>query len=171
MMYPFNPYQNQLQNLQSQILSPAPSIQYVNGRQSADNYTMQPNSSVILMDSTMDRFYVKKSDASGSCTVDAYDFHKAADENMAEELKDAQDYIEKALWYKAKGDQTRYAKYKEMSAQELNHASMIHDMAVQDIAALDAVYPEIPLKMLEAWDKAHTEFVEKVAWIKQMHQA
>ena len=28
-------------------------------------------------------------------------------ENIEEELNDAQEYIEKALWYKAKGDQNR----------------------------------------------------------------
>jgi len=90
--------------------------------------------------------------------------------DIDEELRDAQDYIEKALWYKAKGDSTRYAKYKEMSAQELNHATILHDMAVQDIEALDAVYPDIPIKMLEAWNNSHTEYVEKAAWIRQMHQ-
>jgi len=79
-MFPVTPYQNQLQNLQSQIMSPTPSVQYVNGRQSADNYSMQPNSSVILMDSNMDRFYLKKSDASGMCVVEAYDFHKAEED-------------------------------------------------------------------------------------------
>ena len=85
-MYPtLQPYQNQLQNLQNQFLmNPAPTIQYVNGRQSADNYQMQPNSSVILMDSTKDTFYLKKSDASGACTVEVYDFHKAADESRSE---------------------------------------------------------------------------------------
>ena len=91
-------------------------------------------------------------------------------EQIAEELNDAQEYIEKALWYKAKGDQTRYTKYREMSAQELNHASIIHDMAVQDIDALSAVYPEVPEKMIEKWNDAHTKYVEKAAWIRQMHQ-
>jgi len=83
-MYPIlQPYQNQLQNLQNQYLTPpvtTPTVQYVNSRQSADNYTMQPNSSVILMDSTMDRFYLKTADASGSCVVKAYDFTEVSDE-------------------------------------------------------------------------------------------
>lgn len=81
----FQPYQNQLQNLQNQLLAPptnsAPSIQYVNSRQSAENYAMNPNSAVILMDSTKDTFYIKRADASGSCTVEAYDFHKAEEQN------------------------------------------------------------------------------------------
>ena len=84
-MYPIlQPYQNQLQNLQNQMLSPTQAIQYVNGRSSADNYVMQPNSSVILMDSTMDRFYLKKSDASGACITEAYDFYKAEEDTKSE---------------------------------------------------------------------------------------
>ena len=78
-MYPYSPYQNQLNNLQNQFM-PAPAIQYVNGRQSADGYMMQPNSSVILMDSEKDRFYLKKADASGACTLKAYDFVEAEEE-------------------------------------------------------------------------------------------
>lgn len=91
-------------------------------------------------------------------------------EDINEELRDAQEYIEKALWFKAKGDQNRYAKYKDMSAQELNHATVLHDMAVQDIEALDAAFPEVPDKMVEQWNKSHAEYVEKAAWIRQMHQ-
>lgn len=83
------PFQNQLQNFQNNLQNQffpqnQPSIQYVNGRTSADNYQMQPNSSVILMDSTKDTFYIKRSDASGSCTVDAYDFHKAEEQPETE---------------------------------------------------------------------------------------
>ena len=44
----------------------------------------------------------------------------------------------------------------------------IHQFAVEDIEKLETVYPEIPEAMQDAWDKAHNEYVEKVAWIKQM---
>ena len=91
-------------------------------------------------------------------------------DDINDELQDSQEYIEKALWYKAKGDQNRYSKYKEMSAQELNHAMTLHDMAVQDIDALSQVYPEVPESMLDKWNKSHAEYVEKAAWIRQMHQ-
>ena len=81
-MYPYSSYQNQLQN---QFMSPqTPAVQYVNGRQSADNYSMMPNSSVILMDSNIDRFYLKKADASGSCTIKEYDFHEVEDKSVPE---------------------------------------------------------------------------------------
>jgi len=89
-------------------------------------------------------------------------------EDIGEELEGAKHYIEKALEYKAAGNATRYARYKEMSAQELAHAMTLHEYAVQDIEQLKAVYPDIPQDMMEKWDKSHVKFVEKAAWIKQM---
>ena len=93
-------------------------------------------------------------------------------DEIAEELDSAKEYMEKALEYKAKGsigdNMNRYNTYKMMSTQELDHANKLHEMAVQDIEALRAVYPEIPQKMQESWDKSHVNFVEKTAWIKQM---
>lgn len=92
---------------------------------------------------------------------------------IAEELDDAKKYMEKALEYKAMGNMssenmTRYNTYKVMSTQELEHATKLHEMAVQDIEQLKTVYPEIPNKMMDAWQKSHADFVEKAAWIKQM---
>ena len=89
-------------------------------------------------------------------------------DDIADELNGAKCYIEKALEYKASGNADRYNGYKDMSMQELGHAMRLHDYAVQDIEALKAVYPEIPQKMMDAWDKSHVDFVEKTAWIKQM---
>ena len=89
-------------------------------------------------------------------------------DEIAEELDSAKEYMEKALEYKASGNTPRYNAYKEMSVQELGHANNLHQFAVQDIETLKAVYPEIPQKMQESWDKSHVNFVEKTAWIKQM---
>ena len=85
-MYPIlQPFQNQLQNLQNQFMAqPTQNVQYVNGRASADSYQMQPNSSVILLDSNKNTFYFKRSDAAGSCTVEAFDFHKAEEPQKEE---------------------------------------------------------------------------------------
>lgn len=89
-------------------------------------------------------------------------------EKINDEIDGSKEYIEKALWYKAKGDATRYTKYKEMSIQELGHAMTIHQFAAEDIEELKRVYPDVPEAMQDSWDKAHNEYVEKVAWIKQM---
>lgn len=76
-MYPIYQYQ-------SFLSQPTQNIQYVNGRQSAEGYPMTPNSSVILMDSGMPRFYVKQTDASGMATVKAYDFSEVEEEKPTE---------------------------------------------------------------------------------------
>ena len=89
-------------------------------------------------------------------------------EEMADELKSAKCYMEKALEYKAMGNSTRYARYKEMSTQELAHAMTLHEYAVQDIEQLKTVYPEVPQDMQDEWDRSHVKFVEKAAWIRQM---
>ena len=89
-------------------------------------------------------------------------------EDIAEELNDAKKYMEIALEYKAAGDGARYNAYKDMSVQELAHSSNLHQFAVQDIEKLKTVYPEIPSDMMDKWNKAHVEYVEKAAWIKQM---
>ena len=92
-------------------------------------------------------------------------------EDIAEELGGAKHYIETALEYKAMGDaigNARYSKYKELSMQELNHAQILHEFAVQDIERLKTVYPDIPSEMLDKWKNAHIDYVEKAAWIKQM---
>lgn len=59
-------------------------IQYVNGKASAESYQMPANSSVILMDSNMARFYMKQTDASGIATIKAYDFKESEDEKPEE---------------------------------------------------------------------------------------
>lgn len=73
-MYPF----------QTPLIQQTQNIQYVNGRQSAESYQMAPNSSVILMDSSKARFYMKQTDASGMATVKAYDFTEAEEDKPAE---------------------------------------------------------------------------------------
>lgn len=67
--------------LNQQFNNPQPQseLQFVNGRESADMYQMPPNSKAILMDSTMARFYLKETDASGMARVTAYDFSPATD--------------------------------------------------------------------------------------------
>lgn len=90
-------------------------------------------------------------------------------ENICDELDGAKDYIERALEWKVRGDTTRYNTYKEMSAQELSHANALHEFAVQDIDELKRVIPDVPQEMLDMWEHEHKMFVEKAAWIRQMH--
>ena len=54
-------------------------LKIVNGRSSAEQYFMYPNSRVLLMDSNCDRFYIKETDASGMAKISTYDFTKVED--------------------------------------------------------------------------------------------
>ena len=82
-MYPYDlnsaPYLPQFPMQQ-----PSQSIQYVNDRQSAEAYQMTANSSVILMDSNLPRFYMKQTDASGKATIKSYDFKETEEAKPAE---------------------------------------------------------------------------------------
>lgn len=99
------PYQNSyMPNIQQPQISMQSQggIQYVNGFESAKAYQIMPNTSVLLMDSSMDRFYVKKADASGFSTVDAYDFVKAQDKPVVN------DYVSRAEFDELKQELLKY---------------------------------------------------------------
>lgn len=88
-------------------------------------------------------------------------------EKINEETEGAKEYAEKYVEEKAKGNITKANKYREMANDELKHADYIHGFATADIAELEKVYTA-PVEMLDKWEHAHKEYVEKVAWIKQM---
>lgn len=94
-------------------------------------------------------------------------FIKSIIEQLDEEIEGAKEYAEKYVEYKAKGNLQRGNKYKEMANDELKHCNYIHEMAVQEIEELKKVYTA-PAHMQEKWEAAHKDYVEKVAWIKQM---
>lgn len=88
-------------------------------------------------------------------------------EEIEEEVEGARRYAEKYVEEKAKGQTTLANRYREMAGDELKHATYIHEMAVAEIEQISKVFKP-PVEMEEKWEKAHKEFVEKVAWIKQM---
>jgi hypothetical protein len=89
-------------------------------------------------------------------------------DSINDELHGAKEYAETAIEYKVLGDTVRYNDYKTMANQELTHADALHKMTVEDIEALKKVYPDPPQSMLDKWNKAHKEYIEKYAWIKQI---
>ena len=82
-----------------------------------------------------------------------------------EELKDAKDYAERYVEYKAKGKNNNV--FHSMSEQELNHANQIHDIALTEIDELEKVFKPTE-EMKKIWSDSHSNYVEKTAWIKMM---
>ena len=91
----YNPYQPQFIPQIQVPQQPAQNIQYVKDRQSAEAYQMAANSSVILMDQDLPRFYIKQTDASGTATIRSYDFKETETEKPTE-------YVTKAEFEKFK---------------------------------------------------------------------
>lgn len=88
-------------------------------------------------------------------------------EQMSEEICSAKDYAEKYVEARAENNSMWANRYKEMAQDELKHAMYIHEQAVAKVDQIRQVY-EPSVEMEEKWDKAHKEYVEKVAWVKTM---
>lgn len=87
--------------------------------------------------------------------------------DIDEEICGAKKYAEKYVEMKAEGNSMWANRYKEMAQDELKHATYIHELAVTKIEQIRQVY-EPNAEMEEKWDKAHKEYVDKVAWVKMM---
>ena len=88
-------------------------------------------------------------------------------DQMCEELESAQEYAECFLDFKARGNSTWASKYKGMAEDELKHAMIIHERAVDEIGVLSKVYTP-PVEMEKKWEESHKTWTEKTAWIKTM---
>lgn len=88
-------------------------------------------------------------------------------ERIDDELGSAEEYGEKFIEYKADGENSMAEKFKEMAMQEMNHANMMHELAVKEIEKVSAVY-NAPSEMREKWDKSHAEYIQRAARIKSM---
>ena len=88
-------------------------------------------------------------------------------DKIKEELEGAKGYAEKYVEFKTKDEMPTANRYKEMANDELKHAMYEHEWAVKAIENLKShIAP--PEEMLERWGKAHKEYVEDAAWVKQM---
>lgn len=83
------------------------------------------------------------------------------------ELCDAKNYAECYVENKASGNMSRANKYKEMANDELKHSMILHQISIEDITELNNVFTPTA-EMEEKWEKAHKDYVDKSAWIKQM---
>lgn len=84
-----------------------------------------------------------------------------------EELCDAQKYAEKSVEFKANDNSKWNNRFKAMAEDELSHAMNLHELAIEEIDKLNKVY-QAPAEMLDKWEDAHRDYVDRAAWIKQM---
>lgn len=84
-----------------------------------------------------------------------------------DELEGASCYSEKYIEYKADGIMDIAEKYHKLAEDELEHSSVLHDIALDEIEKLNRVFTA-PADMVEKWEKSHVDYVNRSAWIRQM---
>ena len=85
-------------------------------------------------------------------------------EHICDELDGAWEYTEKYLENKAKGE-SRYARYRQMALDEINHAETLYSFTVEDIQSLKKVYT-LTAEEDEKWDHTKKRFMERVSMLK-----
>lgn len=89
-------------------------------------------------------------------------------DHIKDEICDAKTYAESYVQAKVDGNSSIANKYKEMATDELKHAGYLHEIVVAEINKIKATGIQYPQNMEERWQVAHTEYVDKAAWVKQM---
>ena len=90
-------------------------------------------------------------------------------DGIRDEVNGAKEYANKYVEEKAlSSNNGRASTYKKMANDELDHATLLHQMASEDIQEIRKVYPNPPTDMQEEWNKTHKQFVEEVSWVRQM---
>lgn len=96
-------------------------------------------------------------------------------EYINEELSDAKKYALCAAKAKSNGDSAVYQTAIKLADEELSHADMWHDVAMNQIKAARAEMQskgvEVPEYMEYKWAQAHEEYVELYAEIRYMIEA
>lgn len=107
--YPYNPYISSYQMAQAaQYQAPmqnyntgnSSGITFVNGIEGAKGYQLQPNSTVILMDSENSKFYIKSTDNVGMASIKGYKFEEDTVEDKSDiyvKKTDINKYIDEYL--------------------------------------------------------------------------
>lgn len=87
---------------------------------------------------------------------------------MDDEIEDAKAKADEYADFKVAGDSQEASASKQAALDELKHADLYHSRAVKEIQKIRQTFPEPPAKMLEKWEKEHREYIDRVAFIKQI---
>lgn len=86
-------------------------------------------------------------------------------DSIKDELCSARDYAESYVYYKNMKPQWSKM-YHDMAMQELQHASNLKEMGMEEYEELDSVY--LSQEDKECWEKCIKKYTDKVAIVKVM---
>lgn len=82
-------------------------------------------------------------------------------EDMKNEINMTKHYYESALYAKDLNPD-QYRKFIEIAKQELNHAMILHDMALYEVNKAKDAGKTPTDDMKETWERMHVEYVDEV---------
>lgn len=88
-------------------------------------------------------------------------------EKVDEEIEGAMEYAEQYIVQRAAGNMSRAGQYREMAMQELNHATIIRDYAIQDVEAIKKNHT-LTEEEDERWNRCLRKLTEKMAGVKTL---
>jgi hypothetical protein len=87
--------------------------------------------------------------------------------HLSEEVEGAEEYAEKSIKCKARGNMNRSNKYREMAYEELNHAETLREFYLADVADIKKVYTMTDEEE-HLWEHGLKRNSERIAMIKMM---
>ena len=90
---------------------------------------------------------------------------KTISERIAEEINDADKYINLATEWKAEQPEAAQVFY-ELSTQEISHADMLHGVVTKLITEYRETHGEPPAGMLALYDYLHEQQIENAMRVK-----
>ena len=89
-------------------------------------------------------------------------------EKLDSEIKDAKEKADEYAEFRLAGDSQEASASKQAAMDELKHADLYHSRAVKEIQKISQTFQNPPQKMLDKWNRAHHEYIDQVAFIKQI---
>lgn len=83
-------------------------------------------------------------------------------EKVMDEIDGAEEYAEQYIIYRANNNSARASQFREMATQELHHATILRDYAIQDVEAIKKIH-SLSEDEEERWEKCLKKMNERIS--------
>lgn len=87
-------------------------------------------------------------------------------EKVKDEIEGAEEYAERYITYRA-NNSARASQFREMATQELHHATILRDYAIQDVEAIKKVH-SLSEEEEERWEHCLKKIHERISVLQYM---
>ena len=83
-------------------------------------------------------------------------------EKVMDEIDGTEEYAEQYIIYRANNNSARASQFREMATQELHHATILRDYAIQDVEAIKKIHL-LSEDEEERWEKCLKKMNERIS--------